>query len=106
MGFQPPLNKRPAFSSKMLLHIFVMRKLFLILAVVLVGGFCAVGESQAQVSVVVSGPSYYGPRYRSGYYYGPGYYAPGYYWGPYGYRYYRRPYWRHRYWRHHRWYWY
>ena len=31
------------------------------------------GESQAQVSVVVTGPSYYGPRYRPGYYYGAAY---------------------------------
>ena len=85
---------------------FLMRKTFLVLAVVLVGGFLAVGEAQADhVSVVISGPSYYGPGYRPRYYYGPGYYAPGYYWGPNGYSYYRRPYWRHRYWRHHRWYW-
>lgn len=75
-----------------------MRKLFLVLAMIVVGGFFAVGESKAGIHVFVGVP---GPVY-----YGPGYYAPGYYWGPYGYRYYGRPYWRHRYWRHHRWYWY
>jgi hypothetical protein len=85
----------------------VMRKFLLVLVVVLVGEFFAVGESRAgiTVSVGVPGPVFYGPGYAPGYYYGPGYYAPGYYWGPYGYRYYRRPYWRHRYWRHGRWYW-
>jgi hypothetical protein len=86
----------------------VMRKFFLVLAVILVGGIFAVGESKAAIHIAVGvpGPVYYGPGYYPGYYYGPGYYAPGYYWGPYGYRYYHRPYWRHRYWRHHRWYWY
>ena len=86
----------------------VMRKFFLVLAMILVGGFFAIGESKAgiYVGVGVPGPVYYGPGYNPGYYYGPGYYAPGYYWGPYGYRYYARPYWRHRYWRRHRWYWY
>jgi hypothetical protein len=76
-----------------------MRKFFLVLGIVLFGGFFAVGESKAGIHVFV------GPAYYPGYYYGPGYYAPGYYWGPYGYRYYARPYWRHRYWRHRRWYW-
>ena len=76
----------------------IMRKLFLVLAAILVGVFWGGSESKAgiHVSVGVPGPVYYGP----------GYYAPGYYWGPHGYRYYGRPYWRHRYWRHHRWYWY
>jgi hypothetical protein len=101
------VNKRSSVSSKMSPNT-VMRKLFLVLVVVLVGEFFAVDDSKAgiHVSVAVPGPVYYGPGYSPGYYYGAGYYAPGYYWGPYGYRYYRRPYWRHRHWRHHRWYWY
>jgi hypothetical protein len=86
----------------------IMRKLFLVLAVILAGSFFAVSESQAGifVSVGVPGPVYYGPGYYPSYWYGAGYYAPGYYWGPNGYVYYRHPYWRHRYWRHGRWYWY
>jgi hypothetical protein len=88
-----------------------MRKLFLVLLAVLIGGFLTANQSRAgiHVSVGIPGPVYYGPGYYPGYdygptyYYGPGYYSPGYYWGPSGYVYYAHPQWRHRYWRHHHW---